>query len=123
MYVSRILTTFRAEQRFISLTFNVFLQTVICVKHLWVDVSVFCLLCELITQAVFFTIFTYLIIITNVIICWRRPMKLIMLHCTDMGTSLSCNYIASSFLITFTSYMNKPIRTLFNISTTLVHTD
>ena len=49
--------------------------------------------------------------ITNVIISvisWRRPMRLIMLHGTpDIETSMSCDSVVSSFLITFTSYMNK----------------
>ena len=34
-------------------------------------------------------------------------MKLFMLHCIDIGTLLSYDDIASSFLINFTSYMNK----------------
>ena len=35
-------------------------------------------------------------------------MRLIMLHGTpDIETSISCDSVVSSFLITFTSYMNK----------------
>ena len=30
-----------------------------------------------------------------------------MLHCTDIGTLLPCDFGASSFPITFTSYINK----------------
>lgn len=34
-------------------------------------------------------------------------MRLVMLHCLDIGSSLSCNSIVRNFLITFTPYMNK----------------
>ena len=56
----------------------------------------------------FFKIFICLYLtIPNVILSWKQPIRIIMLHCTDMKTSLSCDYIASSFIIIFTSYMNK----------------
>ena len=54
-------------------------------------VSVFCTVWELETPtpAVFSNIFICLHPKIDVVIPWRRPMKLIMLHYTDMGTQLS----------------------------------
>ena len=72
----------------------------------------FCILCSLWVRnsklSSFFLNFhlpiSYDNICDNVLVATER---LVMLHCADMGTSLSYNFFVSSFFITFTSYMNK----------------
>ena len=39
------------------------------------------------------------------------------IYCTDMGTSVSCDFLVSSLLIIFTSYMNKSYKNIFQWQT------
>ena len=55
------------------------------------------------------------------VILWRTSSRPIMLHYTGLWTQLSSDYVLSSFLSIFTSYMNKiqnPTTTLYNASVT-----
>ena len=45
--------------------------------------------------------------VTNVVIYWRIPVRLMMLHCIGMWILLSCDYAVSSFRSIFTLYINK----------------
>lgn len=70
-----------------------------------------------IEQGFFFNFFISIhLAVTNAIIFWRQPMRLFVLYHSEMGTSLSCDFVVSRFLIAFTSYMS--IRTLLYTSVT-----
>lgn len=107
MFFSRILTAFPEELKFRR---GIFCQRVISVIYLSVAVSVFCIVCHLETLnlAVFSNIFIFLhSTIKSVVIPRKRPLELILLHCTGMVTPLLCDYVISSFLGIFIPDTNK----------------
>ena len=71
----------------------------------------FCIPCELETPNIACSFFNTFIClhptVTNVIIYWRIPVRLMMLHCIGMWILLSCDYAVSSFRSIFTLYINK----------------
>ena len=78
-------------------------------------VSVFCGPCDLEAPNLAISVISLFFLhlrITNVEILWRRPIRPVKLHCTGMKTSLSCDYVASGFLIIVTPYINKSYKKL-----------
>lgn len=90
---------------------EVFCQTVTFVEDLSFAVPAFCIPCELETPNIacrFFNTFICLHpTVTNVVIYWRIPVRLMMLHCIGMCILLSSDYGVSSFRSIFTLYINK----------------
>ena len=113
MHFWRTLATFREQQYFGRgfLLSGYFCKTPVS--------SCFCVMCSLWISntkpsSCSFKIYICLYLtIPNVIISWKRSIRLIMLHCPDIGTSLLRDNIASCFLIIFTSYMNKSYKNTF----------
>ena len=96
MYFLRILTSYSEDYD----SGEIFCQTTISLVHLSVAVFVFCIGCKWETSnlAVLSDIFICLHpTLKNVVIPWTTLLRLIMLHCTDMGTLLSFDYVGSSF--------------------------
>lgn len=92
MYFLKILTTYSEDCDS---------EGIFCQMAISVAVFVFCIVCKLETSnlAVLSDIFICIHpTIKNIVIPWRTPLRLIMLHCTGMGTPLSFDYIVSSFL-------------------------
>ena len=104
--------TFREELEFRR---DCLSNTYFCRMSLMV-VMVFCVRCELATRNLvalsissfdFFSQFLLNHAITTVLNNRRRPVTLIMLLCSVMGTSLPCDYAVISFFTIITPDMNK----------------
>ena len=66
---------------------RVFHKTAIFIEHVWVAVSVFCVSCELKNSKSSRVFFNFLQpTITNLVIFWKRLMRLIVLHCAGISS-------------------------------------
>ena len=101
MYFSSTFTTYIEELHFRK----GFSSAPFSVEYVWVAVSVFCVPCESKTSSLagfFFQWFRLSNKFGNIL---EGPMRLIMLHCTNVVASLSCDYTVSSFLCPFRVYI------------------